>query len=93
MNNIFRILNLFMLLIIGLFAQSQQNNIINNKSVIENIKLNTDRDLYFYGEDIFFTANYFINNEKSYQSLSKVLYVKLIESINNKPIIQKMYKI
>ncbi|MDA3953907.1 MAG: hypothetical protein PF485_09685 [Bacteroidales bacterium] len=93
MNNIYRILNLFVLLFFGSFVHGQQSNITNNRGVIEHIKLNTDRDLYFNGENIFFTADYFIDNEKTNPILSKTLYLELIESISNIPIIQKKYKI
>ena len=93
MNYLYRIFNLLILLLTFSSIYGQQNDNFNITDVAENIKLNTDRDLYFSGEDIFFNADYFINKEKTCPTLSNVLYVELIECNNNTPIIQKKYKI
>ena len=93
MNYMYRIFNLLSLLIAFSSIYGQQNDNFNITDVTENIKLNTDRDLYFSGEDIFFNADYFIYEEKTYPILSNVLYLELIECNNNTPIIQKKYKI
>lgn len=93
MNYMYRILNLLSLLIAFSNIHGQQNDNFNITDVTENIKLNTDRDLYFCGEDIFFNIDYFINDKKTLPVLSNVLYLELIECNNNTPIIQKKFKI
>ncbi len=93
MNYMYRILNLLSLLIAFSSIHGQQNDNFNITDVTENIKLNTDRDLYFCGEDIFFNIDYFINDKKTLPVLSNVLYLELIECNNNTPIIQKKFKI
>jgi len=92
-NYAYRIFNLLILLLAFFSIHGQQNDNFNITDVTENIKINTDRDLYFCGEDIYFNADYFINEEKTYPILSTVLYLELIECDNNTPIIQKKYKI
>jgi hypothetical protein len=92
-NYAYRIFNLLILLLAFSSIHGQQNDNFNITDVTENIKINTDRDLYFCGEDIYFNADYFINEGKTYPILSTVLYLELIECDNNTPIIQKKYKI
>ncbi len=90
MNSLNRVVYLLILLNIGLLVHGQQ---VSKNEVTENIKLQTDRDLYFCGEDILFTADYFINNKKALPILSNILYLELIESTSKKIIVQKKFKI
>ncbi len=92
-NNIYRIFILVSLLITSVSIYGQQNDDLDIADVVESIKLNTDRDLYLCGEDIFFNADYFINGEKTYPVLSNVLYLELIECENSKSIFQKKLEI
>lgn len=89
----YRIFNLLSLLIAFSSIYGQQSGSFDIYDVTENIKINTDRDLYFSGEDILFNADYFINKERTYPTLSNVLYLELIECNTNTPIIQKKYKL
>lgn len=90
---LYRIFSLLSLLLAFSNIYAQQNDNVTITDVTENIILNTDRDLYFSGENLFFNADYFINNKKTLPVLSNVLYLELIECTNNNPIIQKKYKI
>lgn len=92
MNNLFRILNLFLLLnlFLNLNAQTNENGKI---KVDESINLKTDRNLYFSGEEIYFTADYFINKNKTYPLLSNVIYLELIDIKDNSSVTQHKYKI
>jgi hypothetical protein len=59
----------------------------------EQIKLNTDRNLYCSGESILFSAQYFINEKQQKPILSNILYVDLLNCDNSKSIAQKKYKL
>lgn len=74
----------------SLFAQQEKININN---VIENIKIQTDRDLYFNGEQIFFNADYFINSKKQTPVLSKIVYIELINCADKYSVTRQKYKI
>lgn len=56
----------------------------------ENINLVTDRDLYFSGEPIWFTANASLENNQ--EAISKILYIELFNS-DQKAIIRKKYSL
>lgn len=57
---------------------------------VENLQLNTNRDVYITGEKIWFTVWY--SEKSSDEPLSKVLYLELINN-ENKAVIAKKYKI
>ncbi len=61
--------------------------------VKEKIEISTDRDLYFSGEEIYFSADYLVNGLKVDPAPSTVLYVELINCRTNQPIVQKKYRI
>lgn len=88
-----KFLTLITLLLSALSIIAQENNHADNLKVSETIRLNTDRDLYFSNENIYFNASYFINGAQTKPTLSNVLYVELIDCANNKPIVQNKYKI
>jgi len=87
--NRFTLIFLFVIFFKGTEAQS----IKSFSNIHEEVILTTDRELYFTEEEIFFRADYFINGTKTYPALSKVLYIELINCQNNKPVIQKKFKI
>ncbi|NOQ27526.1 MAG: hypothetical protein GQ564_19360 [Bacteroidales bacterium] len=93
MNFKYRIISLLSLLIVFTGIRAQQIEKSSISDVSENIKLNTDRDLYFCGDNIYFNADYFIDEHKTVPVLSNVLYIELIDCNNNIPIIQKKFKI
>jgi len=80
-----------------LFLISIYNN-VNSQSIdiskyVETIKLDTDRDIYMNGENIYYTVNYFLNNMQKQPTFSNIIYVELINCVDNKPIIQKKIKL
>jgi hypothetical protein len=88
-----KFLSLITLLLIALSIKAQEDKNTDNLNVTETIKLNTDRELYFSGENIYFNASYFINGAKTKPTLSNVIYIELIDCSNNKPIVQQKYQI
>ena len=65
------------------FGQKDQ---INLNNIRETIHINTDRDLYFNGEIVNFSIDYFINETQPEKILSNIVYVELI-NCNSKSII------
>ena len=70
-----------------------QNTEFDLNAVKESIQIETDRDLYFSGEEIFFSAQYFINQLKVNPVISEIIYIELINCMNNNSVIQKKYKL
>ncbi len=93
MRSIHRIIHVLVSILISFLVHGQHINTNTFKDDVEHIKLITDRDLYISGEDVYFTADYFINQEKSYPILSNKLYIELVESSSGIPLVQKKYKI
>lgn len=81
---------LFFILSGNINAQISLDSKINN--IIENLKLDTDRDIYINGEKIYYSIDYFINNMQVLPILSNIVYVELINCADNTPIIQKKIK-
>lgn len=88
-----KFLTLITLILTFISVIAQENSNPDILKVSEEIELNTDREIYFNGEQIHFNATYLINNAKTKPALSNVLYIELIECANNKPIVQKKYQI
>ncbi len=88
-----RFLTLIALLLAFISLSGQENNNPDILKVSEEIELNTDREIYFNGEQVHFNATYLINGAKTKPTLSNVLYVELIDCANNKPVVQKKYQI
>lgn len=61
--------------------------------VYESVVITTDRDLYIAGEPILFSVEYFVNGSKGNPQLSNIIYVELISVKENKPLLQKKYKL
>lgn len=91
MTYLYKIFFLFSFLIYFNFAKAQ--GIINIKGFIEDIKIDTDRDVYINGEKIYYSVNYFINKKQNLPAISNVLYVELINCATNIPVSQKKIKI
>ena len=89
----FKLINIILLVSVCSLIKGQEINTKDILSVTEEIKVSTDRKLYFNGEDIFFSANYFLNGQKTIPTLSNILYIELIECANKKSIIQQKYRI
>jgi hypothetical protein len=90
---IFRIFLFLFFLLVCLDLLSQENKEFNLNDVKETIYIDTDRDIYFAGEEIFFSAEYFINQLKVRPVISNVIYLELINCLDNNPVIQKKYKL
>jgi hypothetical protein len=86
-------LSIQLLLMFGFVSFGQQNKIFKLENVIESIELNTDRDIYFAGEELFFSAEYFINRLKTKPLISNVIYVELINCAEKNPVVQEKYEI
>lgn len=81
----------FLIIFTGFSAKSAGSEKIS--VVKERVQLITDRDLYFAGESLFFTAECHLKNVEQSAPMSTVLYAELIEVATKKPVIQKKYKI
>jgi hypothetical protein len=81
------------LLLPGFVSNGQQNESFKLENVIESIVLNTDRDIYFAGEELFFSAEYFINGLKVKPLISNVIYVEVINCTEKNPVVQGKYEI
>lgn len=92
----FKIVRLFtiqLMLLAGFVSFAQQNLTFNPENVSEKITLNTDRDIYFAGEKIHFSADYLINGVKTNPLISNVIYVELINCAEKNPVVQEKYEI
>lgn len=89
----YRILILLITLLIGIGLNGQEQENFSWAEVRESVYLSTDRDLYIAGEDILFSVEYFINGSKQPLQLSNIVYVELISASDNKPVVQKKYKL
>lgn len=92
----FKIVRLFtiqLMLLAGFVSFAQQNLTFNPENVSEKITLNTDRDIYFAGETIHFSAGYLINGLKTNPLISNVIYVELINCAEKNPVVQEKYEI
>ncbi|HSO87399.1 MAG TPA: hypothetical protein VLQ91_12655 [Draconibacterium sp.] len=90
---IFRYYLLWFFLLACLNLQGQNNKEFNLNDVKETVYIDTDRDIYFAGEEILFSAEYFINQLKVTPLISNVIYLELINCTDNNPVIQKKYKL
>lgn len=61
--------------------------------VTEKFVIETDRDVYFCGEGLFFSARYFINNSQDLPPVSTVVYVELIGCSDSKPVAQQKFPV
>lgn len=73
-----------------LYGQNNESNTFKNSFSIENINLNTDRDVYLSGETIWFTAG--INFDNDVKGVSQILYIELFNE-GQKSIVRKKYRI
>lgn len=92
-NKIYALITVLLFLLVGQWAYGQKNDDFRLEDVTETIDLNTDRDIYFAGEEILFSAEYFINHLKVTPIISNVIYIELINCFNNNPVLQKKYEI
>ena len=83
----------FQLLLLGFISNGQKNETFNFENITENIVLNTDRDIYFAGEELLFSAEYFINQSRANTLISNVIYVELINCAEKNPVVQEKYEI
>ncbi len=72
---------------------SGQNVDFDLDNVKEDIRIETDRDLYFSAEEIYFSAAYFINQTQNTPVLSTIIYIELFNSATNSSVIQKKLKL
>ncbi len=89
----FRIYTILLFLLVCATSQGQESERFSLGKVTESIFMSTDRDLYFAGEDIFFSAEYFIDNSKTTPVISNVMYVEMVHCDDNNPVVQKKYKL
>ena len=68
-----RLYLVFSIILITANARGQVNESINFSDIVETVKLNTDRDLYISGDELYFTADYFINNKKRHDTFFSLL--------------------
>ncbi|HPE77695.1 MAG TPA: hypothetical protein PLC80_16500 [Draconibacterium sp.] len=79
-------------LVAGFASNGQQNETFKLDNVTEKIVLNTDRDIYFAGEQLLFSAQYFINQIKTNPVISNVIYVELINCADKNSVVQKKFE-
>ncbi len=90
----FRLIGLLLLTLIGHVQVHAQNGNTPDWSVVsERVILQTDRDIYMAGEELFFTAACFTGAGRSLPQLSNILYVELIDCSTRIPALRKKYKI
>lgn len=85
----------FWLLLVMLWLQGtgQTGNLPGWASVRERVVLHTDRDLYFAGEPVCFTASCFSTGGTVDRQVSQVMYVELMDVQSKGPVVQKKFKI
>lgn len=81
------------LMLFGLFAGGQTANRSDWPVAFEKIILDTDREIYFAGEELLFTASYFIDQGRISPPLSQILYVELIDYQHKNPTLRKKFRI
>ena len=82
-----------LLVILWMNSSGQTGNIPEWASVRERVSLHTDRDLYFAGEPLWFSASYFATGDKDSRQISQILYVELIDLQSKSPVVQKKFRI
>ncbi|MDY0083376.1 MAG: hypothetical protein RBR74_09360, partial [Ignavibacteriaceae bacterium] len=73
------------LLIANIFCSktnAQSSNSEANSEIKESLTIQTDRDVYFSGENVWFSAYYNLSDNSYKSSLSTIIYVELINSTN-----------
>jgi len=74
-------------------ATAQITDSVFFNDIKENVKIETDRDLYFSGENIYFSVNYNINNSADFPAISSIVYLELISCSNGSAYVQKKYNL
>jgi len=82
-----------LLVLLWVNSSGQTGNLPEWVSVRERVSLHTDRDLYFAGEPLWFSAHYFATAGRDDRQISQVLYVELIDLQSKGPVVQKKFKI
>ena len=72
-------------------AQITDSGIIND--IKENVAIETDRDVFFSGENIYFSVSYNLNNSDVNNAISKIVYIELISCSNGSVYVQKKYSL
>jgi len=72
-----------------IIAQDSSKFIKRSELINENFIINTDRDIYICGDDLFYHIDYFVNGIQLQNDFSTVVYLELIEIKTNKAVIQK----
>lgn len=94
MKNSKTIFGLFaLLLLIAVNGGSRAQSTVSDVDVAEQIYLNTDRDIYFAGENILFSVQYLIEGQKINPALSRVVYLELINTLNGSRVVQRKFQI
>lgn len=88
----FRLIGL-LLLTFNVQGHAQTGNNPDWSVVSERVILQTDRDIYIAGEELFFSADCFTGAGRSLPQLSNILYVELIDCSTRTPALRKKYKI
>ncbi len=71
---------------LNVYGQVDQLNVGNN---MEKLHLQTDRDIYITGEEIWFRADYYLLGDYTENELSKSLYIELVTPIGESVAKQK----
>ncbi|MGE0088026.1 MAG: hypothetical protein AB7S50_00965 [Bacteroidales bacterium] len=94
LNNLLRtFLILFIASIFGTKAIAQTSNSTTISEIKEYLTIQTDRDVYFSGENVWFSVYYNLGNNSYKTSLSAVIYVELINCNNGSAQVQKKYNL
>ncbi len=86
-------LSVLILLLAAFVSNGQKNETFKLDNVAENIIVNTDRDIYFAGEELLFSVEYFINQIRTKPLISNVIYIELINCTEKNPVAQGKYEI
>lgn len=84
---------IYLILLLSISIKTLNAQSVNISKYIETVTLDTDRDIYMNGEEIFYSVNYYLNNIQKQPTFSNIIYVELINCANNKPVIQKKIKL
>lgn len=91
------LLKTFLILVIAsIFCSktiAQSSNSTTNSEIKEYLTIQTDRDVYFSGENVWFSAFYNLSEITFKSSLSAVIYVELINCTNGSAQVQKKYNL
>ncbi|NOZ34446.1 MAG: hypothetical protein GXO80_04005 [Chlorobi bacterium] len=91
--NLKKLYGIFLIFVAFIFVKHINAQDIENTKGTERISIFTDRDIYVVGDQILFSANYFVNNTQINPMISKIVYVEMINLNNSTSVVQQIYKI